>query len=62
MTYNRRLLEIDLTAGSAVTRPLPPEILQQGPGGRALAVQLFCAMPAADDALVTPPAPLAPTP
>ena len=55
MMSPRRLLEIDLTAGSTVVHPLPPGILQQGIGGRALAVQLLGATPALDDALVIAP-------
>ena len=52
MTRSSRFLDIDLTTGSAVIRPLPSELLQQGLGGRALAVSLLAASPAVDDAMV----------
>lgn len=55
MTGNRRFLAINLDDGSSVVRPLPAEILVQGRGGRALAVQLFTTIPVADDAIVLAP-------
>lgn len=51
----RRLLEIDLTTGSCVISPLAPAILEEERGGRALAMQLFCSIPASDNAIVIAP-------
>jgi aldehyde:ferredoxin oxidoreductase/ribulose-5-phosphate 4-epimerase/fuculose-1-phosphate aldolase len=52
---SRRLLDIDLAAGSVALRPLPAEDLAVGHGGRALAMQLLSTSPASDDALVIAP-------
>ena len=55
MTGNRHLLEIDLTAGSAVILPLSPAQQNGELGGRALAVQLLGSTAARDNALVIAP-------
>ena len=55
MSRSRRLLDIDLTAGSVVIRPLPSELLAPGLGGRALAVSLLATSPAVADAMVIAP-------
>ena len=55
MPRSRRTLEIDLRDGSSVVRPLPDDLLSRGLGGRALAVQLLHAAPAADDVIVCAP-------
>ena len=51
----RRLLEIDLSAGRCVVRPLPEKIRQQGLGGRALAVRLLATTSPTDAAVIIAP-------
>ncbi|PKN11319.1 MAG: hypothetical protein CVU69_13040 [Deltaproteobacteria bacterium HGW-Deltaproteobacteria-4] len=55
MTDNHRLLEIDLTAGSAVVLPLSPAQQIGALGGRALAVYLLGTTAASDNAFVIAP-------